>query len=69
MENGTQKHDNSSEFFELGQQQEIEMISTDNGFFTSEVTNRLANEQIKLATEPIFTRVEDLCALLASRKK
>ena len=63
----TQTLDSSSETIELRLRQEAKMKPTLNETSTDEITLRSVDERIKQATDPILRRVEELCALLASR--
>ena len=67
LENCTQTHNSCSETIELKHRQELEMASANNGLYTSEVTHRSVNQQIKLATESILRQAEEIYTLLASR--
>ena len=64
-ETGTQTLDSSSETFELrlGQEPTTDETSTDDHIL------RLLDERIKQATDPILRRIEELCALRASRNE
>ena len=64
---GTQSFDSSSETIELRSRQETEMELTLGETPHVELTLRSVDERIKEATDPILQRVEELCALLASR--
>ena len=46
--------------------QELDVDSLNSDLSTIEVTHNSLSEQIKQATGPIFRRVEELCALIAS---
>ena len=64
---GTQKFDSCSETLELRSRQETEMEPTLGETPDVELTLRSVDERIKQATDPILRRVEELCALLATR--
>ena len=64
---GTQTLDSSSETIELRFRQETEMDTTVDETPVDELRLRSVDEGIKQATDPILRRVEELCALLASR--
>ena len=64
---GTQTVDSSSETIKLRFRQETEMDTTVDETPADELTLRLLKESIKQAADPILWRVEELCALLASR--
>ena len=66
-ETGTQTFDSFSETIELRSRQETEMEPTLGETPDVELTLRSVDERIKQATDPILRRVEELCALLASR--
>ena len=66
-ETGRQTLDSSSETIELRFGQETEMDTTVDETPADEVTLRSVDERFKQATETILRRVEDSCALLASR--
>ena len=66
-ETGTQTFDSSSETIELRSRQETEMEPTLGETPDVELTLRSVDERIKQTTDPILRRVEELCALLASR--
>ena len=66
---GTQTLDSSSETTELRLRQETEMEPALLETPADELTLRSFGERIKQATDPILRRVEELCALLASRTK
>ena len=66
-ETGTQTLGSSSESIELMLRQEIEMQPTLDETPVDELTLRSVDERIKQATDPTLRRVEELCALLASR--
>ena len=57
----------SSEMIDLRFRQEPEMGTPVIETSTDELTLRLVYERIKQATDPILTRVEELCALSVSR--
>ena len=67
IENGTQTHGSSSKTTEHRQKPGKE--PTDDNLSTSEALHRSVNQQIKLATELIGRRIEELCALLANRNE
>ena len=67
IETDTQTFDSSSESIELRLRQETEMEPAVDDTTTDELTLRSVDERIKQATDPIPRRVEELCALLASR--
>ena len=64
---GTQLFDSSSESIELGLKQESEMEPAVDETPADELSLRSVDERIKQATDPILRRLEELCALLASR--
>ena len=64
---GTQTHDNSSDTIDLSLRQALEMDSQEIESATIELTLRSVDERIKQAIDSILWRVEELCALLASR--
>ena len=66
-ETGTQTLDNSFEAIELLFRQEPEMDTPANETSADELSLRSVDERIKQATDPILRRVEEVCALLASR--
>ena len=66
-ETGTQTSDISSESIELGLRRESEMEPAVDETPTDELILRPFDERIKQATDPILRRIEELCALLASR--
>ena len=66
-ETGTQTFGSSSETIELRSSQETEMEPAFSETPDTELTLRSVNERIKQGTDPILKRVEELCALLASR--
>ena len=64
---GTQTLDSSSDTIELKFGKEREVDTPVNEISANELTLRSVNERIKQATDPIFRRVEILCASLVSR--
>ena len=66
-ETGTQTLDSSSDTLELRLNQEKEMEPALDKTPTDEPSLRSVDEGIKQATDPILSRIEELCALLASR--
>ena len=64
---GTQTFDSSSESIELRLSQETEIEPAVDKTPADELTLRSVDERIDQATHPILRRVEELCALLASR--
>ena len=64
---GTQILEISSETIGLRFRQEPEMDIPENETSADELTLRSVDERIEQTTDPILRRVEDLCALLASR--
>ena len=64
---GMQAFDSSFGTIELRFRQEPEMENTMKETSTDEPTLISVDERIKQATDPILRRVEELCALLASR--
>ena len=66
-ETGTQKLDSSSWTIELRLRQETETEPTLDETPADELILRSVHERIIQATDPILRRVEELCALLASR--
>ena len=68
-ETGKQTLDSSSKIIQLRLRQEKEMGPTSDETSTYELTLRSVDEGIKQATDPILRRVDELCALLASRNE
>ena len=66
-ETGTQTFDSYSENIELRLRKETEVEPALDETPADELTLRSVDESIKQATDPILRRVEELCALLASR--
>ena len=66
-ETGTQTFDSSSETIELRSRQETEMEPALGETPDVELTLRSVDGRIKQTSDPILKRVEELCALLASR--
>ena len=64
---GTQTFESSSETIELRSIQETEIEPAFGETSVTELTLRSIDERIKQAADPILKRVEELCALLASR--
>ena len=64
---GNQIHDSSSDKIDLRLRQKPEMVSQENEPSDKELTLLSVDERIKQATDPIFRRVEEICALLAGR--
>ena len=64
---GTQSLDSSSKTIELRFRQETELDTTADETPADELTLRSVDEWTEKATDPILRRVEELCALLASR--
>ena len=68
-ETGMQTFDSSSETIELRSSQETEMEPAFGEMPDTGLTLRSVEERIKQATDSILKRVEELCALLASRSE
>ena len=68
-ETGTQTIDSTSETIELRLRQEAKMKHKLDGTSTDELTLKSVDERIKQTTDTILRRVEELCALLASRSQ
>ena len=66
-ETGTQTFDSFSEFIQRRLWQETEMEPAEDETPVDELTLRSVDKRIKQATDPILRRVEELCALIASR--
>ena len=66
-ETDTQTFDSSSASIELRLRQETETEPGVDETPADELTLRSVDERIKQGTDPILRRVEELCALLASR--
>ena len=66
-EAGTQTFDSSSDMIDLKLGQEPEMDTQGTETSAGELTYRSGYERIKQATNPIFRRVEELCAPLIGR--
>ena len=64
---GTQIREISFKTIRLRFRQEPEMDTPENETFADEFTLRSVDKRIEQATDPILRRVEELCALLASR--
>ena len=64
---GSQTFDSSSETIEVRSSQETEMEPAFGETPDTELTLRSVDERIRQATDPMLKRVEELCALLASR--
>ena len=67
IETGTQRLDDSSDAIELRIRQEPEMETQGTEASVDGLTLRSVDQRIKQMTDPIFRRVDELCALLAGR--